>query len=152
MRKEEIHLKVRRSRKSYFPYYLVAIIIIGILLSFYFMKIEIPAALLIAALILVALIIKFIEIHRMRNWWAITDSSFIESRGILNKNIREIDFDSISDIDLNQTFHKRVLGYGTVNIRRFLNETIISINNINNPERFVNVIQDAIRSKKGRVQ
>ena len=148
MKKEQILLKVWRSRKSYLFYYFLIFLILGGLGYFYYLKIEISTTTLIISLVAVLLIIKIIEIHRIRNWWAITESSFVESKGILNKNIRELDFASISDIDLNQGFYKRLLGYGTINVRRFLNETSIVINNINRPERFLNILQDAIRLRK----
>ena len=148
MKKEQILLRVWRSRKSYLFYYFIIFLVIGILGYFYYLQVEISSTVLIIAIVVVILLVKIIEIHRIRNWWAITESSFVESKGILNKNVRELDFTSISDIDLNQGFFKRLLGYGTINVRRFLNETSIVINNINRPERFLNILQDAIRLRK----
>lgn len=148
MKKEEILLKVWRSRKAYVPFYFLIIVIIGAFLYFYFKGVEISSNNIIIFVIVIILLIKFTEIHRIRDWWAITETSLVESRGIINKNIREIDFASISDIDLNQWIYKRILGYGTINIRRFLNEASISVKNINNPEKFLDILQDAIRKSK----
>ncbi|MCR4327830.1 MAG: PH domain-containing protein [Nanoarchaeota archaeon] len=148
MKKEQILLKVWTSRKAYLFYYFLILLLIGVLGYFYFKGIELSTNLWIIAIVLILFLIKFIEIHRIRNWWAITDMALIESKGIVNKNIREIDFTSISDIDLDQWLYKRILGYGTINIRRFMNEASISVKNINNPERFLNIVQDAIRLNK----
>jgi hypothetical protein len=62
----------------------------------------------------------------------------------LSKNVREIDFSSISDLDLEQPLFKRILNYGNVNVRLFLNETSISIKNINNPGQFIERLQEII--------
>jgi len=120
------------------------------LVYFYSNNIEISTLGWVIALGSVFILIKFIEIHRIRNWWAITENSFIENRGIVNKNIREIEFESISDLSLNQGLHKRILGYGTINIRRFLNEAAISVPNINKPEVFLNLLQEAIKLNKSK--
>ena len=68
----------------------------------------------------------------------------IQSTGIFNKNVREIDFSSISDLDLDQSFFKRFLNYGNVNVRLFLNETSIKIHDISNPEEFIETLQRLI--------
>jgi uncharacterized membrane protein YdbT with pleckstrin-like domain len=147
MKKEQILLKVFRSRKSYFPYYLIILVIISLLGYFYYYKGGVESSVLIVSIVLGIVIIKFIEIDRIRDWWAISDTSFIESRSILNKNVREIDFNTIADIDLEQQWYKRIFGYGTVNIRKILNETSIVVRDINRPEKFINLLHDAIRKR-----
>ena len=150
MRKEKILLKVFRSRKSYFPYYFLIVAIVAFLGYNHYYLGEISSRVLIASVIAIVVLIKLIEVGRIRNWWAITDCSLIESKSILNKNVREIDFQSIADIDLDQPFYKRIGGYGTINIRKFLNEKSITIRDINNPEKFINLLHDAIRKEKDK--
>lgn len=148
MKKEEILLKVRKSRKSYFLLYFL--ILVGIFCLFYLPSrgIEITPKNLIISIIVMLVVIKFIEIDRVRDWWAITPSSFIESKGILNKNVREVDFVSMSDISLDQPWYKRIWGYGVVNIRIFLNETVLKVKDINDPEVFIDILKDAMRADK----
>jgi len=154
MRKEQILLKVFKSRKSHIFYYLMIIVILGIVSFLYFSRGTVDLKILIASVVFIVFLLEFVEIDIVRNWWAITDSFLIESRSILNKNVREIEFHSIADIDLDQPLFKRILGYGTVNIRKFLNEKSITIEDIDRPEVFINILQDAIQRKKenGRKQ
>lgn len=147
MTKEKISLKIYRSRKSCIFYYLlifIAIVIFFFLREHKMLSYEIA----IAIVIFILFILILTEILVVLNWWAITDSFLIENRGILSKKIREIDFNTISDMDISQSVFERILGYGTVNIRKFLNEKSISISNINNPDVFLNILQDAIKKNK----
>lgn len=144
MQKEKILLKIYRSRKIYLFFYLLILILLSYIGYSYYTGNPISRKFLILSLIFIILIIKLTEIHHLRDWWAITDSSFIESKSILNKNIREIDFQSIADISLNQPFFKRLLNYGSVEIRKFMEEKSIIISNINRPEKFINILRNAI--------
>lgn len=144
MKKREYLIKVRRSRKTYLLIYLMILSII-FLLGYIYYNGETPAriALIISGLF-VLFAFKFTELHRFKDWWAITATSLIQSTGIFNKNVREIDFSSISDLDLDQSFFKRLLNYGNVNVRLFLNETSIKIVDINKPGEFIEELQRII--------
>lgn len=144
MQKERILLKVHRSRKLYFLLYILILVVLSYIGYSYYIDNPISKNLLIISLVLILVIIKITEIHRIRDWWAITDNSFLESRGILNKNTREINFQSIADISLTQPFFKRLLNYGSVEIRKFMEEKSIITPNINKPEKFINILRDAI--------
>lgn len=150
MKKEKLIMKVYRSRKSYFLYYLLILLTLFVVSYLYYKGYEFTPLKLILIGAFVLILIKFIEIHRIRDWWGITEDSFIESKSILNKNVREIEFNSISDIDLDQPLYKRLLGYGTINLRKILNEASITIKDINNPEEFIEVIQEAIKKSKSQ--
>jgi len=141
MQKKKFLLKVKRSRKTYFLVYLMILIIIGVLVYFKRNGLIIPTFTLIISIGFVIILIKFTEIHRIKDWWAITDSALIQSLGLLNKNVREVSFSSISDMDISKPFFKRFLNYGDVNIRLFLNETSIKIKDISNPTQFVEDFQ-----------
>ena len=94
--------------------------------------------------------IKVSEYLRLRDWWAITNNSLVQSTGLFNKNVREIDFSSISDLDLEQSFFKRFLNYGNVNVRLFLNETSIKIIDITKPNDFIENLQRIISMNRGK--
>lgn len=110
--------------------------------------IKIELGILISSLIFCLVLVMIIEIHRYRDWWALTDSNFVESKSILNKNIREIDFSSISGLELDQPLYQRILNYGTVIVRMHLNGAPIFINNIKNPEEFLRKAQRMIFEKR----
>jgi len=96
------------------------------------------------SLFVLSSLIKYAEYHRIKDWWAITDSSLIQNLGLFNKHIRHVGFSSISDIGITKPLRKRLLNYGHVNVRLFLNETSINIENISHPERFVDFFHGAI--------
>lgn len=149
MQNRKYLLKVRRSRKTYFLLYLMVISIISLICYLYYNGNPINSFALIISFLFIIFIIKFIELHRFKDWWAITNTSIIQSTGIFNKNVRDIDFSSISDLDLDQPFFKRILNYGNVNVRLFLNETSIKITDINKPEEFIEELQRIISMNRG---
>ncbi len=149
MRKDKYLLKVRRSRKTYFLIYLMIFIVAFSCIYLYYLGYEIGSSVQIISIVFIVIFIKITEIHRLRDWWGVTNSSLVQSKGILNKNVREVDFSSISDLDLNQPFFKRLLNYGDVNVRLFLNETSICIEGISRPNKFIENLNDIISSKKG---
>lgn len=148
MEKDKVLVKIYRSRKTYIPIYILILLVISYFIYYYiFISQEVDNKLLIYLIVGIVVTIKITEIHRIRDWWAVTESSFIESKGILSKSIREIDFHTIADISLNQSLIKRFLHYGNVEIRKFLNETSIIIPGINHPERFINFLRRTIRKE-----
>jgi membrane protein YdbS with pleckstrin-like domain len=149
MQKRKYLLKVRRSRKTYFLLYLMIISIISLISYFYYNGYSLSPFALIVSSLFILLVIKFTELHRFKEWWAITPSSIIQGTGIFNKNVRDINFSSISDLDLDQSFFKRILNYGNVNVRLFLNETSIKIIDINKPEEFIEELQRIISMNQG---
>lgn len=150
MTKRKYLIKVKRSRKTYLVLYLMIIAIFGLLIYIKNKGYEINQIPLIIAIAFAFFVIKFTELHRFKDWWAVTDKSLIQSTGIFNKNVREVDFSSISDLDLDQPFFKRIINYGDVNVRLFLNETSIKIKDINRPMDFIEDLQEimSIRGTK----
>ena len=148
MLKKRYLLKVKRSRKTYLMIYLMILaILLSLIYLYYDGKTPSRLALIVSGIFII-LAIKFTELHRFKDWWVITNNSIIQSTGILNKNIREIGFSSISDLDLDQPFFKRILNYGNVNVRLFLNETSIKIVDINKPREFIEELQRIVSMNK----
>jgi membrane protein YdbS with pleckstrin-like domain len=141
-------LKVKKSRKSYLFIYFLAIIVLFSLFYLNREGYEITSSVLVASLVFIVGIFFVTEVLHRREWWAITETALIHSISILNKNVREVGFSSISDMDLDKPLYKRFLGYGNVNIRIFLNETTIRVKNINSPEKFIKLLQDLISKNR----
>jgi membrane protein YdbS with pleckstrin-like domain len=150
MKKRDYLIKVKKSRKSYFLLYLMVIFILSLIGYLFYKGYSINKFALIISFVFAFLILKFTEIDRFKDWWAITESSLIQSKGIFNKNVREIDFSSISDLDLDQTFFKRILNYGNINVRLFLNETSIKIVDITRPKEFIEEFQKIVSNNKNQ--
>ena len=148
MKKRDYILRVRRSRKSYTLAYIFIIAIIAGLIYAYQKGFNMGWKVLLIAGATIFFTIKLTEVHRYKDWWAITESSIVQSLGIFSKNLRAIDFGSISDIDVDQSLYQRILNYGDVNIRLFQNETSIRVNNINKPENFLDIIQTTSSGKQ----
>jgi len=150
MQKRKYLIKVRRSRKTYFLIYLMDFILISLWGYLYYNGHALNRIALIISAIFIFFTIKLTELHRFKDWWAITSNSFIQSTGIFDKNVREVDFSSISDLDLDQPFFKRILNYGDINVRLFLNETSIKIKNINKPREFIEELQRIMSLNRGQ--
>jgi len=152
MKKRKYILKVRRARRSFLIFYIMALAIIFLLIYLYATGNNPSWIALIVAIIFIKFLIKLTEIERWKDWWAISDTSIVQSTGIFNKNVREVDFSSISDLDLDQSFFKRFFNYGNVNVRLFLNETSIKIADIARPSDFIEILQGLISERKKEVQ
>ncbi|MBN2880435.1 PH domain-containing protein [Candidatus Woesearchaeota archaeon] len=149
MAKKKFLLKVRCSRKKFLIFYIMIITIISMLIYFSLYKgIKLNTFTWITSAIFIYFAIKYPEYHRLKDWWGVTETSLVQSLGLFNKNVREVDFASISDLDLEQVLFKRFLNYGNVNVRLFLNETSISIKDINNPSKFIEDLQSIISKNR----
>lgn len=151
MKKDHFILKVRQSRKGFFTAYLMAIIVIIILSYLYLNEHKIEKIPLLISTVFIVLCIKYVEYNILSNWWAITDSTVVQSTGLFNKNIRSVDFPAISDFDIDQAFFKRIFDYGDVNIYLFSPKTKMTIKNINNPEEFFNVLESSLKKWRMRM-
>lgn len=148
MNKRNFLIKVKATRESYFPIYLMMLTILLTIMYLFLNGYEVSNTILISAIIFIILLVKVVEIHRQRDWWALTESNLVESKSILNKNLREIDYSSISGLELDQPLYKRMLNYGTIVVRMHLNGAPIFINNIKNPEEFLRKAQKIIFEKR----
>jgi uncharacterized membrane protein YdbT with pleckstrin-like domain len=148
MPKRVFQVKVKASRNSYFLVYLMILSIIGAIIYLMTQGIQIEKWILISSVVFILFLIKIIEIHRHRDWWALTDTVLYESKSILNKNIREIDYSAIASLELDQPLYKRFLNYGTVIVRMRLNGAPVYINNIKSPEDFLRRDQKIIFEKR----
>lgn len=148
MGKRKYIMKVRIARRSFLGIYLMILIVIFLMGYLNYSGIRPGTIAWVVSGAFVYFSIKYVEYHRWKDWWAVTDRSLIQSKGIFSKNVREIDFSSISDLDLEQAFFKRILNYGNVNVRLFLNETSIKIINITRPDEFIEKLQSLINDSR----
>ena len=141
-------MRVRNSRKSYFPIYLMIFILV---LTITIIKIsgkELNKFALEAVLAFSAALIIFTEIHRLSTFYEINESSLIHSHGIFSRVTRKVDLTAISDADSKQTAWQRMLNYGDVDARLFSADSTLPIKNINNPEKFTNFLEERMNEKR----
>jgi uncharacterized membrane protein YdbT with pleckstrin-like domain len=140
--------KFRTSRKAYAPLYLMIIIILVTILIIKISGRELNNTIFQIALIFVGFLLVTIEVYRYGIFYKITDSSLIQSKGILERKTRKVDLISISDADSKQTAWQRLLNYGDVNARMFSQDSTLAVKNINSPEEFADFLEEKMNEKR----
>lgn len=140
---------IRNSRKIYFPFYLMTLILIGVLLYIYFKGYPVTILSIALVLLFVYSTIKTTELHRFMNKYGIKYPSLVHINGIFKKKEKRIDLFSISDAEVVQTFWQRIWKYGDINVRMF-EESVVIIKNINNPEQFARFLEyEMLKMRRG---
>ncbi len=142
--KREVLMKARPSRKTYIPFYTMAILLLGLLGYLHYIGKDISWYVLAGVGIFIILGINLTETHRMDSKFEIEKSSVICTYGIFNKTVRKIDFFAISDVYVSQTFWQWILGHGNLKIKLFSDENATEIKNINKPSKFSDIIEKQI--------
>ena len=143
-------MKVRTSRKAYFFIYLMIFILITTVVFIKISGEELNKLALEAVLVFSVILISFIELHRFRVFYGVTDISLVHSKGIFAKTTRKVDLSSISDADSKQTAWQRLLNYGNVDARMFSKDSTLQIKNINAPEKFANFLEEKMNEKRSK--
>ncbi len=144
--------KVRASRKIYWPFYLMALVIALILIIFYIKGNEIHSVAFWLAIVFIILTIKYTELNRLNDFYEINPMSLIHCHGLINKKIKSIDYFAISDLDIDQSLTQRMMNIGSVNIRLFSEDSTTSVKNIPHPEKFAQELEKTIMKKRRRLQ
>ena len=141
-------LRTRASRKVYIPFYLMVFILIGVILYIKLNNLFLNPIAIMAAVLFIIIILNFTEFHRLNNAYEVNLSSLVHKKGILRKVTKNIDFLSISDIDVSQSLWQRLFNFGDVNVRLFSLDTTTSIKNISNPNEFAKFLESKIHNKR----
>ncbi|MBI5803090.1 PH domain-containing protein [Candidatus Pacearchaeota archaeon] len=149
MKEEENFIRVRSSRKVYFPVYLMILILVFTIGFAKFNGKEVSNLALRLVVFFSAACIAVTEIHRLANYYEINSGSLVTSKGIFSKTTRRVDLISVSDADSDQNVWQRLLNYGDVNVRLFSKESTVLVKNINNPSGFVDFLEGKMAEKKG---
>ncbi|MEK6842645.1 MAG: PH domain-containing protein [Nanoarchaeota archaeon] len=139
-------LSIRNSRKLYIPVYLMIFILflaIG-MIKFYGKEINDWAFRTVLVFSAVGMIMT--EFHRLRNRYEINDSSFVHVKGVLVKTTTRTDLSVISDIVIKQNPWQIILGYGTVHVVVYSEET--PIKNVDNPLMVVSFLENKMKMKR----
>ncbi|MFQ5531197.1 MAG: PH domain-containing protein [Candidatus Nanoarchaeia archaeon] len=146
-------LRIRNSRKIYLPFYVMAIILVGILVYIFFLGLPLSRLGLFLIIIFIIIGIKITEIHRIINLYEINPESFVHTFGIFGKTVENIDFLAVSHLEVGQSLWQRFLRFGDVDIRVFGRENTTFVRNINKPFEFVRFFEDRVNEKRdGKMQ
>jgi len=145
---EKVIMRVRNSRKIYFPVYAMVLVLIIVIIFIKLNNLPLSSIAVLCVILFIILGIKFTEIHRLNNLYVIDPIAFIHTEGIFNKRIKRGDYFAIRNVNIEQTAWQRMLNYGTVLIDMF--SEIIPVRNINSPEEFAIVLENiAIDKRRG---
>ena len=144
---EDETMRVRISRKIYFPIYLMIAILILTLAYIQFSGKEINPLAFKAVLIFTMGAFLFTEGHRYQNLYAIDNQSIIHIKGILFKKTKRTDLTSVSDVELIQNPWQLLLNYGNVEVSVFSKDNSTNVKNINHPLEFMTFLQGKMARK-----
>jgi len=97
---------------------------------------------------IVVAIVPAVELVRIFLDWLneryiITNRRVIETKGIVNKHVRDSALEKVNDVELDQSFVGRLLGYGTVQIITGSDIGMNTFRRISNPVRFKRAMLNA---------
>ena len=144
---EDEMMKVRTSRKIYFPVYFMIIILFLTAGYLQFSGKEVDSLALEIILIFSFAAFLFTEGHRFQNLYAIDNQSIIHVKGILFKNTKRTDLTSVSDVELIQNPWQILLNYGNVEVSVFSKDNSTNVKNINRPLEFMTFLQKKMAGK-----
>lgn len=145
---EEKIFRTNNTRKMYIPYYSLFILMLIFLLIAPLYGIKITGTFTLSTFLAVLIGIKITELHRLYHRFEINPFSVIHTMGILAKRSRRMGLSAISDMEVHQTLFQRFLGYGDVHIRLFSGDAINKMKCINNPHKFVSLIEKRMQESK----
>lgn len=145
--KKEI-IKMRCSRKLYFPVYFMIAVLILFLAMINNNGFEISKIGYFSSIAFILLGLKATEIHRLNNRYEINPISVVHTTGYFNKKSKRLDLHAVSDVSLTQSFWQRLLGYGDIEVSIFASEASTTLKNINNPNKFILILEKKAQEAK----
>lgn len=142
---EKILMKLRYSRKWYFPVYLMIAVVIGLVVFIILNDLPLNKYSLFAAILFVIFGIKLSEVHRLINTYEVTENYLIYSKGLFTTNIKRIFIPTISDLILEQTPWQRILNFGSVDVRRYAEGPAVHLKNIDKPQDFIDLVESRLQ-------
>lgn len=146
-KRPDSYIKVRNSRKCYIPFYLMVVLLVGILVTIAAMGKPISLLGLGGSAIFILAAIKSTEVHRLMNSYEITKKYIIHNKGLFAVSEKSIFIPTISDIIVDQSSWERILNYGTVNIHRYSDGSKVEAKKIANPKKFAEILQQRLNEE-----
>ena len=138
MAKKKVKIrKIRTSRKSYIPYYLMALVVLIIITYIKLKGLPMNKNLFIASIIFIIAVIKITEVHRMTHHYELTPHALEKVEGIFWQKIKRMSYHSINQLHLTQSLWDKLLDIGTVEVTQFSDTVRTEIKNIDKPREFI---------------
>ena len=148
MTEEKSVMRLRTSRKTYFFIYLMIFILMSTVIFIKISGKELNKLVFEGVLAFSAILIILTEIHRFKNLYEINSHSLIHSKGIFVRKTKRVDLLSVSDADAKRNPWQRMLNYGDVNVNLYSGGSSVPVKNINNPEKFVDFLEEKMSEKR----
>ena len=142
------HIKVRASRKFYFPQYIMALTILISILFVYFYGEKINVLAFIIGVIFSLSLVKYSFFSRMMNSYEIDNHYLVHTHGIINKTTKKILLPTISDIVVQQNPWQAIWGYGTIKVHRYSDGSAIDLKNIPNPKKIADILGNKLNNEE----
>jgi len=150
MKNYELDISISNSRKTYIPIYLMVGTLIVIIVLIKYEGLPLQEVAVLGAVVFVILCIGFSEIHRVGRSYKITKDFMVYTEGYLNKKTKKISLLTISDIDIQQSFWQRIMGFGNVKVHIFSEGSTIKLKGISFPAKFAELLEDTMNKKAER--
>jgi len=137
-------LRVRTSRKRFIPLYSMAAVLLGTVIVIKYRGLPLSPFYFYGAIAFAVLVVKYVEVLRFNDWYEVNPAFLVHSNGIFNRNERNVNFGSISDLDVKQNLWQIIFGYGDIHVRLFSADTTTLIKGINHPKNFAQFLEDTI--------
>jgi len=134
----------RKTRKVYFWFYMVVLIMIGFYVYVWFSGDIIEKSIVIAALVFILLGINYTEADRVYNLYGFNSQCLFHKSGLFKKKVKKVFLGRISDIVLSDGIINRLFNYGDVSVHHFGGSGVVEVKKINNPKKFINDLQREI--------
>ena len=139
---------IRTSRKSYIPFYIMTLIILGVIIYIKLNNLPLNRDVFIASMIFIFFVIKLTEVHRITHHYDITPTALEKVEGIFFKKIKRMNYGAISQLHLSQSPWNKLLNIGTIEIAQFSETIRTEIKNIDKPREVLHEISKKMIRKE----
>lgn len=148
--KDKKKIVLHNSRMIYFPYYLMAIVLLGLAIytnnKFSGQLVDYG---LYASIVFTIIVIFFAEGHRMLNIYEITPDYINHHFGMVAKNTKSVHIATLSDFLVEQNLLQRLLNYGSIESHRYTEgePMDVTLKGIPSPNKYANILQGLLKEK-----
>ena len=144
---------LRRSRLSFLKEYAITLLLIAVVATLIFYKIEVNKSVVPIMLLVIALLIIYVEIARMQTQYLLTPSQLVTEYGIIKKEKESVFLDNVGNIGIKQGYLQRIFHFGDITITPSAGKEDIVMKGVRTPKKVHNEIERLIKGymdgKKG---
>ena len=144
---------LRRSRLSFLKEYAITLLLIAVVATLIFYKIEVNKSVVPIMLLTIALLIIYVEIARMQTQYLLTPSQLVTEYGIIKKEKESVFLDNVGNIGIKQGYLQRIFHFGDITITPSAGKEDIVMKGVRTPKKVHNEIERLIKGymdgKKG---